>query len=41
MAIDLAKTADAQRPPKIVEHAHIGNRKPVRQVGKPAPGLLF
>lgn len=41
MVVDLAKAAYAQRPPKIVEHTHIGNRGPVGQVGKPAPLLLF
>lgn len=41
MVVDLAKAADAQRPPKIVEHTHIGNRRAVGQVGKPAPLLLF
>jgi hypothetical protein len=41
MVVDLAKTAYAQRPSKIVEHTHIGNRRPVGQVGKPAPLLLF
>jgi hypothetical protein len=41
MVVDLAKAADAQRPPKIVEHANIRNRRPVGQVGKPAPLLLF
>lgn len=41
MVVDLAKAADTQRPPKIVEHTHIGNRRPVGQVGKPAPLLLF
>jgi hypothetical protein len=41
MVVDLAKAADAQRPPKIVEHTNIGNRRPVGQVGEPAPLLLF
>ena len=41
MVVDLAKAADAQRPPKIVEHPHIGNCRPVGQAGKPAPLLLF
>jgi hypothetical protein len=39
--IDLAKASHAQRPPKLVKHAHIGNRKSVGQVREAAPGLLF
>jgi hypothetical protein len=39
--IDLSKTSHAQRPPKLVKHAYIGNRKSVGQVRESAPCLLF
>jgi len=41
VVIDLAKTSHTQRPPKIVKHADIGNRKSVGQVRESAPGLLL
>lgn len=41
MVVDLTKTPRAQGAAKILEHAHIRNRKPIGQMGKAAPLLLL
>jgi hypothetical protein len=41
MVIDLAETGRPQGPPKIVEHAHIRNRKTIGQVREAAPLFLL
>lgn len=41
MVVDLTQTGCAHRTAKLVEHPHIGNRKPIWQIGKAAPLLLL
>jgi hypothetical protein len=41
MIVNLPKTGHAQRPPKLIEHAHIWDRKSVGQVRESAPSLLL
>lgn len=41
MMVDLAKAAHPQRPPKIIEHVCLGNRKAVGQARKFTPWLLL
>jgi hypothetical protein len=41
MVVDLTKTARTQGATKIIEHAHIRNRKPIGQMGKAPPLLLL
>lgn len=39
--VDLTEPGRTQIPAEIVEHAHIRNRKPIRQMRKATPLLLF
>jgi hypothetical protein len=41
MIVDLAKTARAKTPSEIMEHANIGNGKPIGQMRKATPLLLL
>lgn len=41
MVVDLAKTSRAQGATKIVEHVPIRDSKPIGQLGKAPPLLLF
>lgn len=41
MVVDLAKTTRPKAPAKIVEHAHIRNRKTIGQMREAAPLFLL
>lgn len=41
MVVDLAETTRPQAPAKIVEHAHIRNRKTIGQMREAAPLFLL